>query len=106
MESAGKFAARFGDAAVDAARASELLGYSPEGAAELVSRWQTLPHTLGDLDIGGADIIALGAKGKMIGEILGRLLDAVIAAPERNRKDILTELAKAEIMKIQESEDK
>ena len=76
------------------------------GAAELVSRWQTLPHTLGDLDIGGADIIALGAKGKMIGEILGRLLDAVIAAPERNRKDILTELAKAEIMKIQESEDK
>lgn len=106
MSEAGRFAARFGASACDAALASELLGSSPEGAAELVGKWQTLPHTLGDLDIGGADIIALGASGKEIGEVLNRLLDAVLSAPEQNKKDILLSLAKKEIIKIRESEHK
>ena len=68
-------------------------------------RWQTLPHTLGDLAIGGADIIALGAKGKEIGRILERLLGLVIAAPELNEKETLIELTKKEILKIQESDE-
>ena len=106
MESAGKLAAQFRDFAAEAALASELLGTSPKGAAEMVSRWQTLPHTLGDLAVGGSDLIALGIKGKAIGELLCRLLDAVIADPERNKKDILIEIAKKEIIKIQESENK
>ena len=105
MESAGRFAARFGGSAVAAALASELLGVSDKGASELALRWQTLPHTLGDLAIGGADIIALGAKGKEIGRILERLLGLVIAAPELNKKETLIELAKKEILKIQESEE-
>lgn len=105
MESAGRFAARFGGSAVAAALASELLGVSDKGASELALRWQTLPHTLGDLAIGGADIIALGAKGKEIGRILERLLGLVIAAPELNEKETLIELAKKEILKIQESEE-
>lgn len=104
MREAGRFAARFGAAANDAALASELLGVSPAGAAELVGKWQTLPHTLGDLDIGGSDIIALGASGKEIGQILNRLLDAVLSAPEQNEKEILLTLAKKEIAKIRESE--
>ena len=106
MNEAGRFAARFGVAAYDAALASELLGVSPNGAAELVKKWQDLPHTLRDLDIGGADIIALGASGKEIGEVLNRLLDAVISAPEQNKKERLISLAKKEIIKIRESENK
>ena len=104
MSDAGRFASRFGLSACDAALASELLGNSPRGASELVEKWQTLPHTLGDLAIGGADVIALGAVGKEIGEILSRLLDAVISAPEKNEREILIDLAEKEIKKIRESE--
>lgn len=106
MSEAGRFASHFGSSACDAALASELLGISPNGATELVGKWQTLPHTLGDLAIGGADVIALGAAGKEIGEILGRLLDAVISAPEQNERDILISLAEKEIQKIRERERK
>ena len=106
MSEAGRFASHFGSSACDAALASELLGISPNGATELVGKWQTLPHTLGDLAIGGADVIALGAAGKEIGEILSRLLDEVISAPEQNEREILISLAEKEIQKIRERERK
>ena len=106
MEDAGRFAARFGGSAVEAAIASELLGNSTLGASDMVLKWQTLPHTIGDLAADGADMISIGAVGKEIGEVLKMLLDAVIAAPECNEKEILLELAKKYIIKLRESEDK
>ena len=91
---AGRLALHFGDSAPYAALASELLGISPEGAHRLAEDRLTLPHSLGDLAIKGADVIALGASGKQIGEILNSLLEAVIDDPQKNKREILADLAK------------
>lgn len=103
---AGKFAARFGARAFDAAYSSELLGNSPVGTAKTIEKWSSLPHTLGDLAIGGADVKALGAVGKEIGEILEYLLDAVISDPNMNTEKTLIDLAEKQIIKVRESEHK
>lgn len=51
--------------------------------------------TIADLAVNGRDMMELGVKpGPEIGEILGKLLDAVIDDPSLNEKDILTEMAR------------
>ncbi len=82
-----------------AARASTLLGNSPEGAYELTVRQQSAPHTLRDLKINGKDISALGVRGKQIGATLEQLLQAVILSPELNERETLLELAQINIKK-------
>jgi tRNA nucleotidyltransferase (CCA-adding enzyme) len=48
-----------------------------------------------DLEINGNDLIKLGlSPGPKIGNILNKLLEAVINDPSKNRKEILIELAK------------
>lgn len=91
---AGRLVSRFGDSAPYAALASELLGVSPVGAYGLAASRLSQPHSLGDLALKGSDVIALGASGKQIGEILNSLLDAVLDDPSKNERDILTDLAK------------
>ena len=49
--------------------------------------------TYRDLAIGGKDIIALGAKGKEIGEVLDALLEHLINEPNDNNREALTALA-------------
>jgi tRNA nucleotidyltransferase (CCA-adding enzyme) len=48
-----------------------------------------------DLEIDGNDLIKLGlSPGPQIGNILNKLLEAVINDPSKNRKETLIELAK------------
>ena len=48
--------------------------------------------SLKELAVGGSDLIALGMKpGPLIGEVLGRMLDEVLADPSRNDREYLLE---------------
>lgn len=53
------------------------------------------PLQIGDLDINGYDLMELGFKqGKVIGDILNKLLDIVINNPELNQRELLVEKVK------------
>ncbi len=51
------------------------------------------PVEVADLAVGGDDLIAIGIKGKRLGESLRALLDVVIDDPSRNTRDALLRLA-------------
>jgi tRNA nucleotidyltransferase (CCA-adding enzyme) len=60
------------------------------GLRAIVEREQESPHRLGDLAIGGDDLIELGfAPGPQIGETLRALLDDVVNDPSRNTREQL-----------------
>ena len=46
-------------------------------------------YKISDLKIGGGDLIALGARGRRVGEILDSLLTAVIEEKLPNERDAL-----------------
>jgi tRNA nucleotidyltransferase (CCA-adding enzyme) len=72
---------------------------------EAVARLRTLldqeksnPHRLADLEVDGADLLALGYReGPQLGAALSELLDDVVEDPSRNRKGWLLERAKARL---------
>ena len=49
--------------------------------------------SLSHLAVGGSDLLALGLKGREIGEMLDFLLDYVMEYPENNRRELLLALA-------------
>ena len=49
--------------------------------------------SLSHLAVSGADLLALGLKGREIGEMLDFLLDYVMEYPENNRRELLLALA-------------
>jgi tRNA nucleotidyltransferase (CCA-adding enzyme) len=51
------------------------------------------PVELADLAVNGEDLLALGIRGKQLGEVLRMLLSTVIEDPSRNRRDELLQLA-------------
>lgn len=51
---------------------------------------------IADLNISGADITALGAEGRQIGQVLAQLLDAVMCEKTKNTKEDLLEYIKRE----------
>ena len=51
------------------------------------------PFTVKDLSINGNDLISIGFKGRVIGEILSVLLDKVISGELENKKEILVSYA-------------
>ncbi|MBA3521699.1 MAG: CCA tRNA nucleotidyltransferase [Gemmatimonadales bacterium] len=55
------------------------------------------PLSRTDLAITGRDLQAIGASGRRIGEILGLLLERVLAAPELNSRDALLALAREKL---------
>ncbi|MEL6544554.1 MAG: hypothetical protein AAFQ82_08000, partial [Myxococcota bacterium] len=54
---------------------------------------QPAPHRLKDLAITGDDLLALGFRGKQVGETLKTLLEGVLDSPSRNRRTLLLEAA-------------
>jgi tRNA nucleotidyltransferase (CCA-adding enzyme) len=67
-----------------------------ERFAELLERERESPHRLRDLEIDGADLIALGFReGPELGDALRTLLGEVVDDPTRNTKEHLTERARA-----------
>ncbi len=76
-----------------AAKASELLGCSENGAYDITLKEQNTPHSLRELNINGKDIAELGVKGKQIGKILEEILALVVDNPALNEHTKLIELA-------------
>lgn len=91
--SAVSLIANTGDHARLSARASILLGVSDENAETLVSMSRA-PTKISDLNIGGRELIALGANGKQIGYVLDSLLKEAMSDPDINEKERLIEIAK------------
>ena len=61
---------------------------------ETVSAELTSPHRLSDLAVDGSDLLELGYRpGPALGEALSTLLEEVVDAPERNRRETLLERA-------------
>ena len=87
-----------------AAFASELLGNSPAGAAELTRKQQNTPCSLKDLKINGKNLADMAVRGKRIGEVLDTLLRHVIDTPEDNKREILLRLV-AEIIEREGNDD-
>jgi len=52
------------------------------------------PYRPSQLDINGSDLSSIGLSGKEIGNTLSKLLEIVIADPEKNKKSILMEYLK------------
>ena len=84
---------RIGEHAVNAARASVLLGYNSHSALSLVEKDRS-PCRIADLAIGGKDLSQLGFCGKEVGDTLDFLLGQVIEEPTLNQRDSLLALAK------------
>lgn len=73
-------------------------GHAPEDAAGVVASWRRArevrsarpPLSVGDLTLGGRDLIGMGLRpGPHFGRILDQLLDWVLEDPERNTPDLL-----------------
>ena len=90
---AARLCGRAGEHAPFAARASALLEISPSFAVDLVEK-NASPRSVGDLAIGGRELISLGFKGAEIGLELARLFEAALQEPSLNREDTLLSLAK------------
>ncbi|MBQ8208645.1 MAG: hypothetical protein IJZ89_07930 [Clostridia bacterium] len=94
--SARRFIRLFGENGADAITLADLLGIDVERAKKAVNiALQTdFPKSIGDLAIGGSEVIALGASGRMTGEILSFLLEKATEDPTLNTPLGLTELTK------------
>ena len=90
---ARRLIATCGQYAYFAACASVLLGWSCEEAPDWV-RASRAPSTVGDLAVNGGDLLAIGFRGREIGEVLKALLEAVLEDPEKNTKEILLSMAR------------
>lgn len=55
------------------------------------------PLQISDLKINGKDLLELQLKGKEIGEVLNRCLQEVLETPEKNTREALLSLVKAEM---------
>jgi tRNA nucleotidyltransferase (CCA-adding enzyme) len=92
-----RWRSRVGDAADDLIALWRLRhGVDPDWAREVAaSRARRDPVTRAELALNGDDLAALGvARGPLLGEMLDRLLDRVLADPRLNTKDQLTALVR------------
>lgn len=82
--------------------ASELLGISPKGAADIVLRQQNTPCKLRDLKINGKDVAMMGVSGKRIGQLLEQILRLVVDDPSLNDRETLLALAAQTVKKSED----
>jgi hypothetical protein len=78
-----------------------LLGNSDESVFSLADK-NNAPRAIGDLAVGGGDMVAIGLRGKEIGDMLALLLEIAIESPECNTKERLLEIADREKKKIKD----
>ena len=96
-----RFLAKYGRDASDALCASVLLGNSDESVFSLADK-NNAPRGIGDLAVGGGDMVAIGLRGKEIGDMLALLLEIAIESPECNTKERLLKIADSEKKKIKD----
>jgi tRNA nucleotidyltransferase (CCA-adding enzyme) len=91
-----RWLSRVGDARADLLALATIRTGRPPGWAMVMQRIQQQgnPLTRGDLAISGSDLVALGVTGPRVGEILGHMLDRVLAQPELNTREALLALAR------------
>lgn len=77
-------AAACGDALYGGSRAKELKAVLKSGEC----------FSMKHLAVSGDDLLALGLRGKELGEMLNFLLDYVMEYPRNNRRELLLSLAK------------
>ena len=68
-----------------------LLGSKDETARGMLSEYLELrlPYSVRDLALDGADLVALGYEGRIVGDLLSELLDGVIRAEIKNEREAL-----------------
>ena len=93
--------AQFGENARTVLCASVLLGNSDADSLSLLDK-ECSPSTLGELAINGQDILALGFRGKDIGNTMEYLLSEVIKAPSLNTKEALISIASNKLKEKEE----
>ena len=96
--SARRFLRHYGELSAVAAKILVILGAtSPEFEALAAAEAAKKPClSLSELAVSGTDLISMGlASGRAVGDLLSRLLDAVIEDPTLNEKRTLIELAKS-----------
>lgn len=92
-----------------AVKRADNLAQSPEyrGRQELIDQWEQLLNmelasgscfSLAQLTVKGNDLVALGLKGKQIGEMLEELLSLVIEEKLPNERAVLIEYAKEKVL--------
>ena len=98
--SARKFICRFGDFAKHSAELAFLLGYDSGEAKKAIDEASEtdFPRGIDALKVSGSDVIALGAIGRMTGEVLSFLLMKAIEDPKRNNREELISIAKEYIL--------
>ena len=96
-----RFLAKYGRDASDALCASVLLGNSDESVFSLADK-NNAPRGIGDLAVGGGDMVAIGLRGKEIGDMLSLLLGIAIDEPECNTRESLLKIADSEKKKIKD----
>lgn len=72
----------------------------PDARAEALLRDKTIPKTVGELAIGGAELIRLSLSGKAIGQTLRYLLTACLEGRVENTRDALL----CEVKKLRKTE--
>ncbi len=91
---ARKFIVRFGDLSKTAAKIRALLGEEDVTSLLFDTQSESFCKRISDLALDGKDLIALGASGKEIGELLLALFELVTEAPEKNSRETLKNEAK------------
>ena len=91
-EDVARLRASVGEDLSHALELSILLGNSPKEVEKYIS--DDTPCEISQLAIGGRELVAIGYRGKEIGEELCALLERVIAEPSLNRAELLLEIAK------------
>ncbi len=86
------FCTMFSDHAQEAIRASVLLGNSERQVEKYVLECRA-PRKIEELNIGGKELIAMGAEGRQIGEILEELFYMTVDDPSVNDRERLAEIA-------------
>lgn len=94
--SARRFIRKFGENGIYAVKMSGLFGSDISGEEKAIAEALStpFPRSVSELAIGGSQVGMLGAKGRMIGEVLFFLLEKTAENPSLNTAKALTELAK------------
>ncbi len=94
-EEARLFIAHFPLNFSDSTMLASLLGDCSKASQMLIEKAakSDFPKSVGELAIGGAEIISLGANGRETGEVLSFLLERAILDPKQNNKNNLKKLA-------------
>jgi hypothetical protein len=92
---ARRFIGSCGELCEDVISAAKALGNMDEEFEALIRKSLSQKNctSFSDLAVNGSDLVAIGIKGKAVGNTLGYLLERVIEAPGLNERETLLHIA-------------